>query len=196
MPNPKVYQIDGKNYRTKTLVEYHQELKNNKHVKSFALPTIENDQELRNKKYHSFKVTINDMVFDSIMESKFYLYLMELQDSSDIKSFERQKTIVLQESFKHKISGKTIRPITYIADFVVVDKDGDTTVVDIKGTETDVFKLKKKMFMYKYPNIAFLCLRWSKTKNKWLDLEDIKKEKEICHTQKKTRVRRSRKMNT
>lgn len=60
-----------------------------------------------------------------------------------------QKEYLLQESFK--INGKTRRKITYRADFSYVSTEDDKLhVVDVKGFKTDIYKLKKKLFEYKY----------------------------------------------
>lgn len=174
---PKVYEIDGFTYRTRVLRDYHEALSKNKYVKSFKLPTIGNEQEARVKRFGAFKVTVNDILFDSIMESKFYVYLLELKGSKEIKKFERQVTFELQPKFKDKFSGKTVLPIKYISDFVVTDKDGSVFVVDIKGVETPDFRIKKKLFQYKYPDIQFMCLQWSEKQKEWLDLDEIKKLK-------------------
>ena len=41
-----------------------------------------------------------------------------------------------------------IRPICYIADFMYVDEDKRTRVIDVKGyTKNQVYRLKKKMMM-------------------------------------------------
>lgn len=53
----------------------------------------------------------------------------------------------LQPSFKH--NGKTIRAITYVADFTYYDKAGKYHIVDTKGVKTDVYLLKKKMMQFK-----------------------------------------------
>lgn len=174
---PKTYEIDGFVYRTRVLRDYHEALSKNKYVKSFSLPTVGNEQEARVKRFGAFKVTINDILFDSIMESKFYVYLLELKGSKEIKTFERQVTFELQPKFKDKFSGKTVLPIKYISDFVVTDKDGTVFVVDVKGVETPEFRIKKKLFQYKYPNIQFMCLQWSARQKEWLDLDEIKKLK-------------------
>jgi len=170
-----VYEIDGFKYRSRVLRDYHEELSNDKNVKSFKLPTLGNEQEARVKRFGAFKVTINDILFDSIMESRFYVYLMGLKKSKEIKKFERQVTFELQEKFKNKFTGKTILPINYIADFVVTDKDGYVFVVDVKGLETPDFKIKKKLFMHKYPDIQFMCVQWVAKSKEWLDLDEIKK---------------------
>lgn len=173
----KVYEIDGFKYKSKVLAEYHKELKVNKYVKSFSLPEIEDDSKARNGKYNSYTVIIDNISFDSIMESRFYLRLLEMKAAKQISSFSMQVTYELQPKFRDKISGKVIRPITYIADFVVTDSNGQVMVVDVKGKETDVFKLKKKMFQYRYPDIRFMCMRWVSKVNDWFELDDIKKGK-------------------
>lgn len=43
-----------------------------------------------------------------------------------------------------------MRPIFYVVDFLVYENNGDKTYVDVKGMKTDVFKLKQKLFEYKF----------------------------------------------
>lgn len=50
----------------------------------------------------------------------------------------------LQESFGEK--GHIIKSIIYIADFQV-----ENIVYDFKGVETEIFRIKKKLFLKKYP---------------------------------------------
>lgn len=59
----------------------------------------------------------------------------------------------MQEGFRYK--GKMVRPIKYIADFLVKYSDGREEVVDVKGMRTDVYKLKKKLLLHQYPEIDF-----------------------------------------
>ena len=44
-----------------------------------------------------------------------------------------------------KKNGRTFRKIEYIADFQYIE-NGKTIVEDVKGMQTDVFKLKHKIF--------------------------------------------------
>ena len=44
-----------------------------------------------------------------------------------------------------KKNGRTFRKIEYIADFQYIE-NGKTIVEDVKGIQTDVFKLKHKIF--------------------------------------------------
>ena len=64
-----------------------------------------------------------------------------------------QPQFELQPCFKR--DGKTYRKITYFADFQY-KIDGKTYVEDVKGVKTEVYKLKKKLFLFKYPDINFI----------------------------------------
>jgi hypothetical protein len=101
-------------------------------------------------KYHNKKTTIDGILFDSKKEGNYYTKLKLMQNAGLIWNLELQKKYILQASFT--FNGKKIREISYYADFVYEDKDG-LHVVDTKGgnaTKTDVYKLKKKLFIKKY----------------------------------------------
>ena len=101
-------------------------------------------------KYHNKKTTIDGMLFASKKEANYYIKLKLMQQAGIIWDLELQKKYVLQKAFT--FNDKTIREISYYADFVYKDKEG-LHVVDIKGgkaTKTDVYKLKKKLFIKKY----------------------------------------------
>lgn len=173
----KVHEIDGIIYRSKALADLHEQLKEHPLVKSFSLPNVKEEKEHRNKKYGAKKIMINDIVFDSIMEGRYYLYLLEQQKLGEVKAFTRQTTFELQPKFRNQFTGKAVRAITYIADFVVTMPDKTEYVIDVKGKETTDFKLKKKLFEYKYPDKRFMCVQWVASHNEWEDLEDIKKRR-------------------
>lgn len=100
-------------------------------------------------KYNSKKVVIDGIEFDSKKEAFYYLELKVLLKSGEIRDLELQKEYVLQESFK--INKKTRRKITYKADFSFFStSDNRNHVVDVKGFKTEVYKIKKKLFEYKY----------------------------------------------
>lgn len=98
-------------------------------------------------KYKAEKVIYDGIVFDSKMERDFYINLKE----AGVK-FERQPLFLLQEKFAK--GDKKYQDITYKADFRV-----GNTVYDVKGKETADFKLKKKMFLYKYKELDLICVR-------------------------------------
>ena len=102
-------------------------------------------------KYNNKKTVIDDIVFDSRDESLYYQALKDLKLKGLIKDYELQPEFLLQESFEK--DGKKYRAITYIADFKVINNNDSFYVVDIKGMLTTEFKIKMKLFNYKYPDI-------------------------------------------
>ena len=66
----------------------------------------------------------------------------------------------LQKSFCAAAKGsgtmeKLCVQITYVCDFYLIYKDGRSEVIDVKGMATPEAKLKRKMFLYKYPEENF-----------------------------------------
>lgn len=116
-------------------------------------------------KYNSKKIEYNGIKFDSKMEKDYYIYLLKLKEKGEVVNIELQPSFLLLDKFKYK--DKTIRKITYKADFKVTYKD-HVEVVDIKGMMTDVFKIKRKMFLSKYNDIDFKCIR--KVRGEWKEV--------------------------
>ena len=101
------------------------------------------------RKYHNKKVIYDGYTFDSIKEKNYYIKLKILEKRGKIKELELQKEFELQPSFR--LNNKTSRKIIYRADFTYKTADDDRLhVVDVKGFRTDVYRLKKKIFEYKY----------------------------------------------
>lgn len=101
-------------------------------------------------KYHNKKVIYNGIKFDSKKEMQRYKDLELLESTDYICNLELQKKFLLQEGYTNA-KGKKIRPIYYIADFYYYDYiDNKWVVEDTKGVRTEVYKLKKKLFEYKY----------------------------------------------
>lgn len=101
------------------------------------------------RKYHNKKVEYDGYTFDSIREKNYYIKLKLLEKAGKIKELELQKEYELQPSFK--LNNKTSRKITYKADFTYKTTEDDKLhVIDVKGFRTDVYRLKKKIFEYKY----------------------------------------------
>ena len=101
-------------------------------------------------KYHNRKVQIDRYVFDSVKEGQRYRELALLEKAGEISELELQPKFLLQESFRK--NGKTFMKIEYIADFKYTE-NGKTIIEDVKGIKTDVFKLKQKLFEYKYKDL-------------------------------------------
>ena len=103
-------------------------------------------------KYHNNKPTYKGETFDSKKELDYYLILKDRERRGEIKNLARQTVYEIQPSFKDK-DGKTIRAITYKADFSYYDlTDEQYHIIDVKGskeTVTEVFKLKRKLLAYR-----------------------------------------------
>lgn len=100
-------------------------------------------------KYHNKKVICDGITFDSIKEKKRYIELKLLERAGVIKDLKLQYEFELQPAFI--LNKKKIRKISYIADFYYFDnKLNDYVIEDTKGMRTEVYKIKKKMFQYRY----------------------------------------------
>ena len=121
-------------------------------------------------KYKNKKTMVDGIKFDSEMESHYYIYLKQLKEIGEVVDFVLQPTYLLQEGFD--LNGKRIRPITYKADFKVIYKDGHEEVIDVKGTLTEEFKIKRKMLLYRYRDINFKCVqeRGRKPNKYWIEI--------------------------
>ncbi len=105
-------------------------------------------------KYRAVKVTTEYGTFDSKGEASRYAELMILQRVGQIKDVRRQVVFELLPAFQ--CAGRKERAITYVADFVYTNSRGESVVEDFKGFKTDVYKLKRKMFLSKFPQFVFL----------------------------------------
>lgn len=108
-------------------------------------------------KYHNRKTVLDGITFDSEGEANRYAELKLLQRAREISDLELQPRFTLLPTFKK--NGKTHRAITYTADFKYIDKDGSTVVEDFKGYETDTFKIKRKLFEHKYPDLELRIVK-------------------------------------
>jgi hypothetical protein len=76
-----------------------------------------------------------------------------LRDEGVISDLQLQPSFDLIDKMKH--GDRTLRKIVYRADFMY-KCESDTVVEDVKGVETDVFKIKMRLFLAKYPEYLFI----------------------------------------
>ena len=108
----------------------------------------------KRSKYNATKRVIDGIRFDSIKEATRYEELKLLEKAGKIKDLKLQQPFILQEGFKDNRSGKRIRSIKYVADYVYEDTEsGEKFCEDCKGYRTDVYKIKRKMFLKKFGQI-------------------------------------------
>jgi hypothetical protein len=129
---------------------------------------------MHSSKYGSLKVELDGHVFDSKIESRYYEQLKWLETNKQILFFRLQPRYLLQEAFKK--DGKSFRKIEYIADFEVHHLDGSIEVIDVKGMETEAFKIKRKLFEKRYPHKLSL-ITYSKIDGGWITLDQLSKNR-------------------
>lgn len=102
-------------------------------------------------KYHAKKTVVDGITFDSKKEATRYRELKALERVGKIDRLELQPRFVLMDGFRYE--GKAVRKIEYVADFLYRDLSTCELIVeDVKGVKTDVYKLKKKLFLKRYGN--------------------------------------------
>lgn len=148
-------------------------------------------------KYYHKKTERDGIIFDSQTEAEYYDELISLKKKGIIRKFTMQDEFILQDKYiladgkcfnvsdysekefkklQKKYPKCTVQAIKYISDFIVEYADGTIKVIDVKGVKTTDFKIKEKMFNYRYPQYGGLvCM--VKVKGKWMTYEDKKKAK-------------------
>ena len=105
------------------------------------------------RKYHNTKTIADGIKFDSKLEAERYAQLKMMERAGVIRDLELQPEYELLPSFRK--NGKTWRRTLYKADFRYILAEDDSYIIeDVKGSTaviTDVFRLKQKLFEYKYP---------------------------------------------
>lgn len=97
-------------------------------------------------KYHNKKTEVDGIRFDSKKEAGRYLVLKMMEETGEIRDLRRQVKYELLP--KQRLDGKMHRAVYYIADFVYI-KDGKIIVEDVKGFRTAVYKLKRRLMLWK-----------------------------------------------
>ena len=117
---------------------------------------------MRNK-YHSKKVTVDGMTFDSKKEYKRYCELLLMEKSGAITELKRQVAFTVIPAQRETveryspITGKKLkdkmvlveRECAYIADFTY-KQDGKLVVEDTKGFRTPDYIIKRKLMYLVY----------------------------------------------
>lgn len=98
-------------------------------------------------KYHNKKIKTEDGTFDSKYEYEEWCRLKLLERSGVIHNLMRQVPYVLIPTIR--TSAETLKQISYYADFVY-EENGIVYMVDTKGYETEIFKIKKRLLINQY----------------------------------------------
>ncbi len=93
----------------------------------------------RSHKFNAKAVVVDGFRFDSKREAEYYRQLKILQQSGEVLFFLRQVPIHLPGNTR------------YVIDFQVFYTNGIVEFIDVKGVETEMFKLKKRQVEDLYP---------------------------------------------
>ena len=133
------------------------------------------DKAMKNR---NEKIEIDNCVFASEAQVKFYVYLKRCREKGLLKKFIVHPKYLLQGCFsKH---GERFSEVNYVADFEVMWNDGKRIAYDVKIKETSEDVLKRKLFIHHFN----MPLRWIAVSEKygnengfidWFQLKKIKK---------------------
>lgn len=122
--------------------EYEEYLKSHKKKR----PPTEIAPEPKKSKYGNKKASRDGLKFDSEKEADYYDDLVLLLRAKEILGFCRQA--------RFSVGGGR----EYLCDFVVwyIDR---TEIIDVKGFETEMFKIKADLFKEKYPGLELKIIK-------------------------------------
>ena len=105
---------------------------------SKASPIFDDDRlGRRRSKYGAVKTVVDGITFASAKEARRYSALKLLERAGEIELLTRQPRFPLV------VNGQLV--CTYVGDFAYHLKDGTRIVEDVKGFQTEEFKLKRKL---------------------------------------------------
>lgn len=100
-------------------------------------------------KYKSQKIKHDGRTYDSIKEFHRHLELLMLQKAGEISELREQVPFELIPK-QYDDNGKVCEhACKYIADFVYI-QNGETVVEDTKGLKTEVYKIKRKLMLFRH----------------------------------------------
>jgi hypothetical protein len=128
------------------------------------------------------KTVVDKITFASHMEARRYIELKKLKAAGVVTKIECQPEYELQPSYRKccdvtydaemtpflykkgicECCGKkmpTVKAIRYVADFRITYADGHIEIEDVKGMETEIFKIKRKILEFRYPEITLKVIK-------------------------------------
>lgn len=108
-------------------------------------------------KYGNRRVEYDGRTFHSVAEMEHYKTLKLQEAAGEISDLECQPRYELLPWFRDR-DGTAHQPIFYVADFGFTEQSR-SVAVDVKGMETELFKLKSKLFRFHYPHIELRIVR-------------------------------------
>lgn len=138
-----------------------------------------------------FGVTPSGIMFDSEMEAEYYRDVLLPRELDGEIQVTLQPRFVLLRQFEKK--GKKYRAITYSPDFMVEYMDGKPAeAIDVKGMQTEIFNIKRKLFDAAFPDINLLVMKRVRKFGGWITAEEYTARKKQERSQHRSVVSRTR----
>lgn len=102
-------------------------------------------------KYKAVKQSYNGCSYDSKLEANYAAQLDLLIKAKEVDRWDRQ--------YKISIDVNDVHICNYFIDFVVYFTDGRVEYHEVKGYETEVWKMKWKLSKAIYPNNNFVLVK-------------------------------------
>lgn len=112
----------------------------------------------KGNKYNNRKIVVNGIVFDSAREAHRYSELLVLLKAGEISELRMQVKYILIPAQREpdtigpkggRKPGKVIEhEVSYVADFVYKDREGNEIVEDTKGFRTKDYIIKRKLMLW------------------------------------------------
>lgn len=112
---------------------------------------------MKKNKFNAHAIVIDNIRFDSIVESKLYLQLKQLKKEGSIRDFSLNPSFMIIDPFEYM--GWPEKGNKYTADYLITWNDGQQEVIEIKGFVARDFPLRLKLFKSKNPNLKITILR-------------------------------------
>lgn len=123
---------------------------------------------IKNIKRGKQKPKYDGYTFDSELELRYYREVLQpAYEKKIIRDLVIQPKAYLAEGVKHR--GKKLQPVKYVLDFKFTAPCGKELWVDVKGFATDMHKLKRRLFISRFPDNEMYWVCYSKIDGGWVE---------------------------
>lgn len=108
-------------------------------------------------KFSNTRPQVDGYMFDSKAEAERYVELKLMEAAGTIRELRVHPSFELQPAFTAR--GGRVRAIAHEVDFAYVEGRSLLVVEDVKGAETAEWRIKHKLFCFRYPQIEYRVLK-------------------------------------
>lgn len=112
-------------------------------------------KQVRHHKYGNVKQTYNGYSYMSRKEAEYAFLLDQRLKKKEIKSWDRQFKVSFDVNGKHICN--------YYVDFIIHHHDDTYELIEVKGYETDIYRIKRKLleaiFLVDNPDYSYTVVK-------------------------------------